>query len=298
MKRKNHLFEPHLAIREFAILPGEEWMPPANGWSLLQIKNGSGYFIQAQNNVELPAGTMLVLGGGMEGRIRASQLGGMSLGTFNILPSRLTGLMTFGEHDLLKAAAARKDSALKIMPADHPLATKMGELVAISQKDGLSFRLKLLQLFVETIGNNLENPVTAVETVDAKERLRLLLQETPPDQLAEMSFRELAHCTHCTSRHLSRLFQELVGMSFRDKRMEIRMARARDLLANSQSKVVEVAFESGFKSLSLFNLIFSRRYGTSPGRWRRNHLQNGGSESNRLKLPRAAKLEIKLFQRI
>jgi AraC-like DNA-binding protein len=60
-------------------------------------------------------------------------------------------------------------------------------------------------------------------------------------------------------------------MSFRDKRAELRLARARELLATSNSKVVEVALESGYKSLSLFNLMFARRFGTSPGKWRQQH---------------------------
>jgi len=49
------------------------------------------------------------------------------------------------------------------------------------------------------------------------------------------------------------------------------MARARELLATSNSKVVEVALESGYKSLSMFNLVFTRRFGTSPGRWRQKN---------------------------
>ncbi len=89
--------------------------------------------------------------------------------------------------------------------------------------------------------------------------------------MLEISFGELAKATHCTPRHLSRVFCELTGMSFRDKRAEIRLARARELLATSKSKVVEVALESGYKSLSLFNLMFTRRFGTSPGRWRQKY---------------------------
>jgi transcriptional regulator GlxA family with amidase domain len=111
----------------------------------------------------------------------------------------------------------------------------------------------------------------------------VLLERTPSAELLEMSFGELARQTHCTSRHLSRLFRELVGMSFRDKRAELRLTRARDLLATSRSKVVEVALESGYKSLSLFNLMFTRHFGTSPGRWRQKHQINGESKGLRTK---------------
>ena len=57
-----------------------------------------------------------------------------------------------------------------------------------------------------------------------------------------------------------------------------RETRARELLASGNSKVVDVALESGYKSLSLFNLMFARRYGTSPGKWR----QKNGSQKKLL----------------
>jgi AraC-like DNA-binding protein len=74
--------------------------------------------------------------------------------------------------------------------------------------------------------------------------------------------------TRCTPRHLSRIFRDVVGMSFRDKHAELRLHRACELLATSESKVVDVALESGYQSLSLFNQMFARRFGMSPGKWR------------------------------
>jgi AraC-like DNA-binding protein len=49
-----------------------------------------------------------------------------------------------------------------------------------------------------------------------------------------------------------------------------------------------VALKSGYKSLSLFNLMFTRRFGTSPGKWRQKHTnaKNGESEINQKKKAR------------
>src|SRR6202012_3334288 len=124
-------------------------------------------------------------------------------------------------------------------------------------------------------------PVPGEETSDAKQRLQSFLTEMPSTELLEMSFTELAQRTHCTSRHLGRIFHELVGMSFRDKRAAIRLERARELLATTDFKIVDVALESGFKSLSLFNLMFARHFGVSPGKWRQRQGafgENGGPE--------------------
>ena len=282
-KPDRSLYEPHLAIREFSVLPGGEWVPKLSGWSLIQVKSGTGYWLQAQSSRELEAGMVLLVADHVRGSIRASQLGGLSLYSFSMIPARLTGLITLGEQNLFETAASRKEISLQILPSRHPVAVKMRELYASRNSHGLLFRLNLLQLFVEVFGSELEQAAPSQDGSDAKQRLRAILSKTPPDEFLEMSFNDLARVTHCTSRHLGRIFHELVGMSFRDKRAEIRLARARELLATSQSKVVEVALECGYKSLSLFNLMFARRFGTSPGRWRQKHVNNGGSENNRNK---------------
>jgi AraC-like DNA-binding protein len=283
MKKPERTYEPHLAVRKFSVPPGGEWVPRSPAWSLIQVQCGRGYYLQPQASHELETGTVLLMAGNLPGSIRASQLGGLSLYSFSVIPTRLTGLITLGEQDFLDLAASRKEFSLRVLPPDSPVAMKMTELCAGRNSGGLLFRLNLLQLFVEVFGGELEQAESNWETADAKERLRVLLERTPSAELLELSFAELARMTHCTSRHLSRIFRELVGMSFRDKRAELRLTRARDLLATSRSKVVEVALESGYKSLSLFNLMFTRHFGTSPGRWRQRYRDNGSSENHRSK---------------
>jgi AraC-like DNA-binding protein len=281
MKKPERIYEPHLAVREISVPPGGEWSPRSPGWSLIQIGRGTGYFLQSQSSQELEIGMVLLVAGQVQGSIRASQLGGLSLYSFSVIPTRLTGLITLGEQDFLATASARKEFAVRILSPHSPVAEKMKELCAGRNSGDLLFRLNLLRLFVEVFGNELEQAASNWETADAKERLRVLLERTPPAELLEMNFNDLARMTHCTSRHLSRIFRELVGMSFRDKRAELRLTRARDLLATSRSKVVEVALESGYKSLSLFNLMFTRHFGTSPGRWRQRHRNDENGENHR-----------------
>ncbi len=218
-----------------------------------------------------------MLAGEIEGRILASQLNPMCLFYFSVFPDRLSGLITLGERDFFKQAATRKDFAFRLLPPTHPVALKMNELSANRTQRGLSYRLAMLQLLVETAGDELNRASSGQENTDATQRLRLFLKQHPQDIILETSFNELAQMTCCTPRHLSRIFQEVVGMSFSDKRAEIRLGRARDLLATGESKVVEVAMESGYKSLSSFNLMFTRRFGISPGRWRK---KNGAEAEN------------------
>jgi AraC-like DNA-binding protein len=282
MKKSDCPYEPHLTIREFFLPPGEQWVPQLAGWSLIQVSQGTGYYLQPQLNQALEVGSVLLVAENVEGTIRASQLGGLSLCSFNVIPSRLTGLITLSEQDFLETAS-RREVCPQVFPPDSPTALKIGELYASRNRSGLLFRLKLLQILVETFGNGLEQIISDREISDARDRLQALLKQTPSSELLQMDLDELAQVTRCTPRHLNRIFHKLVGMSFRDKRTDLRLARALELLATTNSKVVEVALESGYKSLSLFNLVFVRRFGISPGKWRQKQGNNKDIEKSRSK---------------
>jgi hypothetical protein len=51
--------------------------------------------------------------------------------------------------------------------------------------------------------------------------------------------------------------------------MEMRLVRAAACLRNEHAKVISVAEQCGFHHLGLFNTSFKRRFGTSPGQWRK-----------------------------
>ena len=275
-------YEPHLVAKIHSIAPGREWKPELSGWEFLQIVEGTGYWLHGQTRTELASGSALLIPDAVEGRILASQLSRITLHEFNLMPERLTGLMTLGEQNLFKRAAHRMRSTVQFFSPDDPIAVRMREFHSHAAGGGLLRKLKLLQLLVEAMGDNFEQSEDGRESVDARERLRTFLEDMPPNALLEISFDELARMNNCTPRHLSRIFYDVVGMSFRDKRAEIRLSRARELLATSQTKVVEVAMESGYKSVSLFNLMFTRRFGVSPGRWRqKNGILSNGTQPRR-----------------
>ena len=279
---------PHLALRETSLAPGAEWIPEPSEWTLVQVGTGDGYWMGAKGNHELQAGAVLLLSGQARGLIRASCLGSMVLQFAAFEPERLTGVLTLSEQRAFSAAARKDDSSLKLFPPQSAIASKMRDLAAGRNRGALSFRLRVLDLFVEAPGEILDKdsvtPRATTSIADAKDRLVQFLSDTPAADLLQLSAVELARMTGCTPRHLNRIFNEIAGMSFREKHTELRLARACELLATTESKVVDVALESGYQSLSLFNLMFTRRYGLSPGRWRM--LRRGNSA--RLAAPRRA----------
>jgi AraC-like DNA-binding protein len=151
------------------------------------------------------------------------------------------------------------------------------ELANHKGKTDFLTRIQLLELFTHVYRDLVEAKPEVnygLQMVEARERLRQFLKETLPSDFLILRFVDLARRINCTPRHLSRIFQEVTGMSFRERQAKIRLATATELLASTEAKVVDVALQSGFQSLSLFGLMFKRRFGISPTKWRNKHRSN------------------------
>ena len=58
-------------------------------------------------------------------------------------------------------------------------------------------------------------------------------------------------------------------MPLRARQIELRLQRARQLLGDSDAKIINVAYDSGYRHLGLFNAMFKKRFGVTPSEWRR-----------------------------
>jgi AraC-like DNA-binding protein len=68
--------------------------------------------------------------------------------------------------------------------------------------------------------------------------------------------------------HLIRVFEAMFGATPHQFRTEVRLERARDLLARDHS-VTDVCFELGFASPASFSRLFARHVGVAPSAYRR-----------------------------
>ena len=267
-----HVFEPHLVIKHVSLPPGGEWRPDSPGWVFARMTAGHAYAMHSVENQLLETGSVIAFPWLDRGYVRASQLDGASLHFFQVEPERLVGLVTLGEQQFLRAAARRNQCSPRVFRAGHHVSEQFKNC-SNPKLSPFSIRLQLLEIFTEVIGGELNGgangrTASTVSTTDARTRMAELLKEMPAAALLDLTLNELVTQVQCTPRHVSRVFNEVVGMSFRKKQSEVRLLRAQELLATTESKVLEVAMESGFQSVSLFNLMFKRRFGLTPGRWR------------------------------
>lgn len=81
----------------------------------------------------------------------------------------------------------------------------------------------------------------------------------------------LAEQMNCTADYLSWLFHRETGMTLNRYINELRLNRAADLLKNTDYSISEIAWICGYRSPAYFSRLFSRGYGTAPGKFRKIH---------------------------
>jgi AraC-like DNA-binding protein len=270
--RAGNGFEAHLAVNDFSLPRSAEWQPRFRNWSFVQVRSGISYWQEPGGACELAPGSTLVLAGATPGGLRASQLNEVVLAYACMELEKLGGLLSMSEECALRKAAARDRTSVRILPPDHPVSERFRDLCQGPNKAGFSLRWQLLQLFIDMFKSELEKePGAAAPNPDGRGRLREFLKQTTTADFLGLSLADLASQMHCSPRHLSRLFGEEAGGSFREKQTEMRLAKARQLLAASDAKVIDVGLACGYQSSSLFSQMFKKRFGISPGRWRQRH---------------------------
>jgi hemolysin activation/secretion protein/AraC-like DNA-binding protein len=264
-------YRSHFVLEEVSVGAGQEWSAPAATWNVIRLSAGAAYWLSAHESRGLAEGELIVLAPEASGRIRASQIGDVQLHVFGFDPGRLCGILTFSERQFFASEAHASAGCARFLPPGHAASRGVAQLAA---EDGavrpLSQRGQMLEvlgtLFDEFLARRQAN--SQLET-RALHRFQNLVRRLPEVELVHRSPAELAKLCGCTPRHFSRLFREAFGVPPRARQTELRLRTASQLLSETESKIIDVALESGYRNLSLFNSLFKRRYKMTPSAWRK-----------------------------
>jgi len=281
----------HLIFQELTLPPSTEWSPRCNGWLMVRVAAGTGYWLQ--HGVEprqLTVGDGLIATRNVDGFIRASQLDPLKLQFFTVQLQYLNGVLTVAEWQQLEVAPDNPAPPVSIFRAGEPIGQKFMRLADQTHNNRLPLRCALLQLWASAVTSLLAVPTPSSSSGGNKLRdhIRELIGQMTEAELSEHSLTELARQLHCSERHFSRLFREEFGVPFHARQIELRLQRARQLLSDPDAKIVDVAHDSGYRHLGLFNAMFKKRFGLTPAEWQRQNLQKESPASPQNHLSRLA----------
>ena len=111
------------------------------------------------------------------------------------------------------------------------------------------------------------------ETVDqVLPKLTRLMEEEKVFLEPDLSLQKLSQRLHVHYNHLSRIINEQMGKSFNDYINSYRIEEARKKLADpveSQKTILEIAYDTGFYSKSVFNTAFKKFTGLTPSQYKK-----------------------------
>lgn len=87
-----------------------------------------------------------------------------------------------------------------------------------------------------------------------------------------LTLNEVAKQAGFNPYYFSRIFKKISGYNFIEYLAIQRVKRAQILLANRSLSMTEIAYQSGFKSISTFNRTFLQQKGCSPSQYRKYYL--------------------------
>ena len=90
-----------------------------------------------------------------------------------------------------------------------------------------------------------------------------------------LSAKRVAEEIHVSERKLFDLFQHHLGHSVKEEILRQRIECAENLLTQTKKKIQNIAWDSGFSTLSQMVKVFRRRKGITPGAFRREFGQRG-----------------------
>lgn len=85
----------------------------------------------------------------------------------------------------------------------------------------------------------------------------------------ELKLDELSAMAFLSPNYFSRLFKECTSLTVSEYIQKIRTEEACQLLRKTDKKIIDIAYEVGYKDIKYFNTVFKRINGKTPGEYRK-----------------------------
>lgn len=241
-------------------------------FEVCHVVGGTGLYVDGEEKSPLAAGTMFLSRPGIRHQIRSQAGLEILFVGFTVQPGAMS------EWDELYAQLAGDRVSTVLMRAEEsPTALLWRSLVlscagtiACPRPVTQSIATALLTSFLPTFCTLSESP-TPHRLRTTHPIVKRTMQFVRDNLSRPLSLQGVAQYLHVSPRHLSRLVKQTTGMGYTSFVQQERMARARQLLAETTLSVKDITEVTGFSSVHYFTRLFTRESGIPPVFYRRQH---------------------------
>jgi AraC-like DNA-binding protein len=103
----------------------------------------------------------------------------------------------------------------------------------------------------------------------SESRINKICQYIHRHSSEDIPLKKIADLVHLSESAFCKFFKRTTGKTYSDYLNEIRIGHSCHLLMESDDTIAEIAYQSGFESLTYFNRVFLRKKGLRPGDFRK-----------------------------
>jgi len=180
-------------------------------------------------------------------------------------------MLQYPEMADIKKLLRKADKGLKFSyQKSKELAVDLHQILQTTGVDSITSLLSLLQKLSNSRTISLATPgFRPIKGNQNQQRINIVFQYVQQQFKNAISLREAASLIHLSESAFCKFFKRVSGKTFSDYVNDIRIAHACQLLIESDMLIEQIAYESGFDSLTYFNRIFLKKKATKPGSFRK-----------------------------
>jgi len=140
----------------------------------------------------------------------------------------------------------------------------------VMSKEQYEAVLRMLEIFAGHL-STIVNQLALDKTDQEKEPERVAMARNFIAQHLDenITLPRVAEAVNTSSFYFSRMFKQVTGHTFTEYLAMARIERAKKLMRDNNKNITQIAYESGFQSLSQFNRVFRKIQNEAPGTFRK-----------------------------
>lgn len=239
------------------------------------IQQGKGYYIINGNRLDFEEGDILLINS--EDLHRAYEISdNLRLLVISFHPAWFKSDATY-DSQLMAPYKEMGKFYTNLIPHNHSESEELRQILLSILKEHtekdfayVSNIRAMLMFFLAKVGRNLriknetevQDPISISKKQLEKIKEVILIMEKQYEQ--PWSLQKLSEQAYMSPSHFRTLFRKVTGRAPMEYLIQIRISNAVQMLEKSEGNVTEVALACGFKSISNFNRLFTKKTGEKP----------------------------------
>ncbi len=102
----------------------------------------------------------------------------------------------------------------------------------------------------------------------SEKRINKVCQFLEKHATEKIALRQVSQLVHLSDSAFCKFFKRTTGKTFSDYLNDLRIGHAARLIQETDLRISDIAFDSGYESLTYFNRVFKRKRGIAPAQYR------------------------------